>query len=83
MCNERYTKMYGLSREQAKPGSSLRTILEARVVAGNSPQDAGTYIDLRLQEVRTGKSYYSENKLRDGRIFAVCHEPMQDGGRQQ
>jgi diguanylate cyclase (GGDEF)-like protein/PAS domain S-box-containing protein len=80
VCNERYTKMYGLSREQAKPGSSLRSILEARVAAGNCPQDAGTYIDLRLQEVRTRKSSYSVNKLRDGRIFAVCHEPMQEGG---
>lgn len=80
VCNERYTKMYGLTREQAKTGTSLRSILEARVAAGNCPHDAVAYIDLRLQEVRASKAYYSENKLRDGRIFAVCHQPMKGGG---
>ena len=80
VCNERYTKMYGLSREQAKTGTPLRSILEARVAAGNCPDDEVAYIDLRLQEVRARKVCYSENKLRDGRIFAVCHQPMKDGG---
>jgi diguanylate cyclase (GGDEF)-like protein/PAS domain S-box-containing protein len=80
VCNERYADMYGLTRDQTKPGTTLRSILEARVAAGNSPEDAHTYVERRLQEVRAREPYYSENGLRDGRTFAVNHQPMQDGG---
>jgi diguanylate cyclase (GGDEF)-like protein/PAS domain S-box-containing protein len=80
VCNDRYSDMYGLTREQTKPGTSLRTILEARVEAGSSPENSKDYVQQRLQEVRNGKSYYTENELRDGRIVAVNHQPMQHGG---
>ena len=80
VCNERYSDMYGLTRDQTKPGTTLRSILEARVEVGNSPNDVDTYIEQRLQEVQRPEPYYAENKLRDGRIFAVNHQPMQDGG---
>jgi diguanylate cyclase (GGDEF)-like protein/PAS domain S-box-containing protein len=80
VCNERYSEMYGLTREHTKPGTSLRSILVARVAAGSSPQDAEAYVEQRLQEVRRGEAYYSENELRDGRILAVNHQPMQSGG---
>lgn len=80
VCNERYSHMYGLAPDQTKPGTALRSILEARVAVGRSPNDADTYIEQRLQEVRRPEPYYVENELRDGRIFAVSHQPMQDGG---
>ncbi len=80
ICNERFGNMYGLTRDQTKPGTTLRSILNARVAAGNSPNDTETYIEQRLQEVRRPEPYYAENKLRDGRIFAVNHQPMQNGG---
>ena len=80
VCNERYSNMYGLSRDQTKPGTTLRDILEARAEAGTSPTDIERYIEQRLQEVRRREPYYAEDKLRDGRIFAVTHQPMQDGG---
>jgi diguanylate cyclase (GGDEF)-like protein/PAS domain S-box-containing protein len=80
VCNKRYADMYGLTRGQTQPGTTLRSILEARVAVGNSPEDADTYVQERLQEVRMRKPQYSENKLRDGRIFAVSHQPTQDGG---
>ena len=48
VCNARYTKMYGLGRNEMRPGMTLRTILEARVAAGSSPQSAQEYIDTRI-----------------------------------
>ena len=80
VCNERYSNMYGLTRDQTKPGTTLRSILEARVGSGSSPNDFDTYIEQRLQEVCKPQPYYAENELRDGRVFAVNHQPMSDGG---
>ena len=51
VCNERYAKMYGLSPGEMRPGTKLRSILEARVAAGSSPAAAQEYIDTRLAEV--------------------------------
>ena len=80
VCNKRYGEMYGLTPEQTKPGTTLRSILEARVAAGQSPEDAEAYIAGRLEEVAGSGSYYVVNKLRDGRVIAVSHEPMPRGG---
>jgi diguanylate cyclase (GGDEF)-like protein/PAS domain S-box-containing protein len=80
ICNDRYGDMYGLKSEQVQSGTTLRSILEARVEAGMSPEDAAHYINTRLQEVAVGKSYYAENQLSNGRIYAVSHEPMPGGG---
>jgi diguanylate cyclase (GGDEF)-like protein/PAS domain S-box-containing protein len=80
VCNDRYAEMYGLTRDQTRPGTTLRSILEARVAIGASPKDAQTYIEQRLKEVSKHEPYNTENELHDGRIFAVNHQPMQDGG---
>jgi diguanylate cyclase (GGDEF)-like protein len=72
--------MYGLASDQTKPGATLRSILEARVAVGHSPEDARGYIERRLAEVRIREPYYVENAMRDGRTFAVNHRPMPDGG---
>jgi diguanylate cyclase (GGDEF)-like protein/PAS domain S-box-containing protein len=80
VCNERYGEMYGLTGEQTTRGVTLRSILEARVAAGHSPEDANRYIEERLAEVRRNDPYYTENAMRDGRVLGVNHLPMRDGG---
>jgi diguanylate cyclase (GGDEF)-like protein/PAS domain S-box-containing protein len=80
VCNGRYAEMYGLSLEQTKPGTTLQSILEARIRAGKSPQDAEQYIRTRLKEVADGNAYYAENELSDGHVYALSHRPMPDGG---
>ena len=80
VCNERYGEMYGLTGEQTKRGVTLRSILEARVAAGHSPEDANRYIEERLAEVRRNDPYYTENAMRDGRVLGGNHRPMHDGG---
>jgi diguanylate cyclase (GGDEF)-like protein len=80
ICNERYGEMYNLAPEQTTPGTRLRSILEARISAGTAPQDKEQYLLTRLKEVAEGTPYYVENKLSDGRVYAVNHQPMPDGG---
>ena len=80
VCNERYGQMYGLTPDQTKPGATLYSILQARVSAGVSPGDAEQYIRTRLEEVVKGNAYYAENELSDGRVYAVSHQPMPNGG---
>ncbi|HEY6175117.1 MAG TPA: EAL domain-containing protein, partial [Kofleriaceae bacterium] len=80
ICNRRYAELYNLTPNQIRPGASLRSILEARVAAGQTPSDTKAYIERRLAEVSTQQPYYVENELRDGRTIAVSHQPMQDGG---
>ena len=80
ICNERYGEMYNLAPEVTTPGTSLRSILEARISAGTAPQDKEQYLLLRLKEVAEGTPYYAENELSDGRVYAVNHQPMPNGG---
>ena len=80
VCNERYTELYALTPEQAKPGVTLRSILEARVAGSNGPLHADGYVEDRLADVRKREPYYIETTMRDGRVLAVNHRPMPDGG---
>ena len=79
VCNERYGKMYGMDPGTTEPGVTLRSILEARMV-GQKPEDARRYIERRLGQIRRGEPFYVEDVMPDGRIFAVNHRPMLDGG---
>jgi diguanylate cyclase (GGDEF)-like protein/PAS domain S-box-containing protein len=80
MCNDRYIEMYGLSPQMTKPGTTLRAILELRVLAGLSREDAEQFIRDRLENVVSGDIHNIENKLSDGRVIAVNFQPMANGG---
>ncbi|MDB5602169.1 MAG: diguanylate cyclase [Xanthobacteraceae bacterium] len=79
-CNARYAQIYGLTPDQTRPGTRLRSILEARVTAGHSPEAAEEYIATRLREVESNEASYVVNQLRDGRVVAISHQPTIDGG---
>jgi diguanylate cyclase (GGDEF)-like protein/PAS domain S-box-containing protein len=80
ICNERYADLYRLNKEQTKPGTTLRAILEHRIAAGNAPEDHKKYIEDRLSEVTKNQPYQITNRLDDGRYISVVHTPMADGG---
>jgi diguanylate cyclase (GGDEF)-like protein/PAS domain S-box-containing protein len=80
VCNEQYGQMYGLRPEQTKPGTILRSVLEARVSAGLVPGDPDQYIRERLATVSRCDAHYAENDTTDGRVYSVSHRPMPDGG---
>ncbi len=80
ICNNLYATMYGLDPEATRPGTPLLTILEARVEAGASPKDAGTYILDRLRTASNAEPYYAEIAMRNGKVFAINHQPTTEGG---
>jgi diguanylate cyclase (GGDEF)-like protein/PAS domain S-box-containing protein len=80
VCNKRYGEMYGLTPDQTKPGTTLQSILEARVAVGITPQDSDDYVKQRLEEAGSRKPFYMVNHMRDGRIISISHQPMADGG---
>ena len=79
ICNDRYLELYGLSAEQAKPGTTLRQIMEARAAMGLYKNfDATAFVD---QGVGSFSEEVSELvRLADGRCISVLRRPMPDGG---
>jgi PAS domain S-box-containing protein len=80
VCNQRYREMYGLTRDQTKPGTALQSILEARAATPVSPKDVDAYIQRRLRMFGQDQPHYVEDELRDGRIIAVSNQLMPKGG---
>jgi diguanylate cyclase (GGDEF)-like protein/PAS domain S-box-containing protein len=80
VCNKRYAGLYGLNKEQTRPGTTLRAILQQRIATGNVPDDHKSYLNDRISEVSLNKPYQITNRLRDGRYVSVVHRPMADGG---
>jgi diguanylate cyclase (GGDEF)-like protein len=75
VCNARYVEMYGVPRELTKPGTTYREILEGRIKEKTSPDQAVADVTRYRGLVR---SFLRE--LDDGRIIAVSHRPLKNGG---
>jgi methyl-accepting chemotaxis protein len=80
LCNERYIEMYRLSPSVARPGCSLRDLLDERSRAGTFSGDADEYIAEALRRVAAGKSVQDMRELPDGRVISIASRPMADGG---
>jgi diguanylate cyclase (GGDEF)-like protein len=80
VCNRRYAEMYKLSLDLVRPGTTLSEIVGYRYAAGCCPDmtQADYLAKLQLTAIsnQVGDSVIT---LKDGRIFAVHHEPMPDG----
>src|SRR6516164_642859 len=79
-CNRRYTEMYGLLSEFARPGRYLRDLLIQRIQTGTFVEDPDDYI-VRLKEgIVGGASSTYTTQLADGRTFSVVNKPLVGGG---
>lgn len=77
--NKQYAAMYSLDPDLLKPGVPAREILEARVASGASPASR-SYAEDRIKEMAVGKNYSVIDYLRDGRVIAINHQRMSNGG---
>ncbi len=81
ICNDAYLRMYGLTREQATPGTTLLEILQQRIgqglFSGASPQD---YIRERFDTVASGSPAIHSHTFSDGRVIRLGHHPIPGGG---
>jgi diguanylate cyclase (GGDEF)-like protein len=82
ICNEDYARMYKLPPELVRPGTSINEIFAARLAAGVHPAGGSpdTYFNRRLAVVENPHDNIDEVELQDGRVIAVRHHPMPDGG---
>src|SRR5258706_7935695 len=79
LCNERYIKMYNLSPELARPGVSLREVIDHRIKVGNFSGNRDQYIADLLSRVAKGKTLTSVRE-HDGRHISIANRPTGDGG---
>src|SRR5262249_10155490 len=79
ICNKQYAAMYGLSNDLLKAGTPVRAIFEARSALGNYPSSQD-YIADRIKKVSSRNSFCTIDKLRDGRVISITHQPMDNGG---
>jgi len=80
VCNDRYMRMYGLSRDAVKPGCTLRQLLEHRKANGNFSGDIAGYMAQLAETLSAGTTFAKLVEQPDGRTIAVLNHPMSDGG---
>ncbi len=77
VCNHRYLEMYGFSPEIVKPGIQLREIMEYSISLGNyRSEEAGRALADRPVQAAMHEQSVLEQRLKDGRIIEVLHQPM-------
>jgi len=81
VANDRYLQLYGFSPDVVKPGIKLPEIMEYSVSIGNyTREDAEKAKAERPETARNRTVTVLKQYLRDGRVIAVQHQPMPDGG---
>ncbi|HUC16416.1 MAG TPA: EAL domain-containing protein [Acetobacteraceae bacterium] len=81
LCNRRYAEMYGLRCAHVRPGTSLSEIIDRRYAAGSFPSMSRAEYQARCERIVARRlSHASVVELHDGRIIAIRHQPMPDGG---
>src|SRR5215467_236293 len=73
--NRQYNELYGLTPEQTSPGTTLRGILDARVAAGQFPDDPATFVAKTVEQCNSNRPNCALYTLRDGRIVSITHQP--------
>lgn len=80
VCNRKYADVYGFSREHARAGTHIKSIIEHQSALIDMNGDAGEWVASRLAAVGAKTTYQLTLKLRDGRSVLVTHKPMPGGG---
>ena len=79
--NRRYLEMYGFSPEVVKPGITLPEIMQYSVSLGNyTEEEAATALAERPDHAKLREQATLKQHLKDGRVIAVMHQPMPNGG---
>jgi len=79
LCNERYIKMYGMSRKVVKPGTPMREMLKHRASVGQFSGDIDSYMAAIQERIDKGQGQKLMMTLADGRHIALAEQPLADG----
>lgn len=80
ICNRRYAELYDLKPEHTMAGTPLRTILQSRSDDGRFSRNEDSSTENCIASVSERKSIYTIEEFADGRVIAISHQPMLDGG---
>jgi methyl-accepting chemotaxis protein len=80
VCNAQYYKMYELTPDDVKPGSTLSEVLVKRVAKGTFSRDPQAYRKEFLTAVGLGRTIVHEVKSKGGHLLLVTNHPMKGGG---
>jgi len=79
LCNERYVQLYNLAPELARPGASLRDLIDHRIKIGTFTGNRDQYIADLLSSITKGKTVGSVRE-HQGRFISISNRPIGDGG---
>jgi diguanylate cyclase (GGDEF)-like protein len=80
VCNERYVDLFGLPEHLTRPGTSFVDLLHHRIERNLYFGDPEIFLAERVAIARGGRPLNADLDLRDGRVFAMAHRPLPDGG---
>jgi methyl-accepting chemotaxis protein len=80
LCNERYVELYGLPPDVAKPGVSLRELLEHRLRSGAFAGDPDEYVADMQRRLKDGQILQDVRERPGGIFISVSSRPMPGGG---
>ena len=80
VCNAQYYKMYELTSDDVKPGTTLSEVLAKRVTKGTFSRDPQEYRKEFLAAVAQGRTIEHEVKSKGGRVLLVKNHPRKGGG---
>jgi diguanylate cyclase (GGDEF)-like protein len=79
--NRRFCEIYRLDPERIVPGISFRDVIAASIAVGNhTGTDVDHLVARRLAFVSRREADTAFQELADGRVIAISHVPMGDGG---
>ena len=78
--NVQYARMYDLTQDDVKPGSTLSEVLGRRVARGTFSRDPQAYRKEFLAAIAQGRTIIHEVKGKGDRIVLVTNHPMRGGG---
>lgn len=80
VCNTQYYKMYELTPDDVKKGSTLSEVLKRRVAKGTFNRDPAIYREEFVAAIRQGRTTRHDVKLKGGRDLLVMNHPVEGGG---
>jgi diguanylate cyclase (GGDEF)-like protein len=79
--NRRFCEIYRLDPARIVPGICFRDVIAASIAVGNhTGTDVDQLVSRRLAFVSRREAGTAFQELADGRVIAISHEPMGDGG---
>ncbi len=77
--NARYRQMYGLSADDAQPGTTLRELFEQRIRVGTYAGNPDAYLTEIMEKFRHGESVDRIMPVGD-RVYSITNRALPEGG---